>query len=83
MNPVYSILESPHRWTILAGLSILAAVIGAIAMMAYGWPHTVELIWFYAGLAATLFFLARALIGWKTSVEAALNAAERTSAREK
>ena len=79
MNPVYAILESPHRWSILAGISGLAACLGAIVMIGYGWPYTLARVWFYAGLAAVVFFLVRAVMEWKSAVEESIYA---TRARE-
>jgi fatty acid desaturase len=72
VNPIYSIMESPHRWLILAGLSILVACVGGMAMIAYGWPHTLVRVWLYAGLALTLFFLVEAFVQWKRAAEGAV-----------
>jgi len=81
VNPVYGILESPHRWIILAGLSFLAACVGAIAMMGYGWSHTVAQIWFYAGFVTAVVCLGRSILQWKRAVEAALAAQEKQGPR--
>ena len=62
MNPFYSIMESPHRWWTLAGLSFGAACIGAIVMLNYGWSHLLCQLWFYAGAVLTLVFLARGVL---------------------
>lgn len=72
----YAILESPHRWVILGGLSILAASAGAIMIMGYGWSHSVALLWFLAGLLASLFFLGRSVWDWFVRVQVALRAAD-------
>lgn len=69
MNPVYSVLESEYRWLILAGLSFGAGFVGAIAMLAFIWPHTLARIWFYAGFVLGLYFLIRAFLEWKASVD--------------
>jgi fatty acid desaturase len=69
MNPIYSIMESRHRWQILAGLSFLAGCVGGMAMLVYAWPYTLARIWVFAGLALTLFFLAEAFLQWKREVD--------------
>lgn len=61
MNPVYSILESPHRWFILAAIALGAAFVGTIFMLAYTWPHWLARVWFYLCLAAAIILLARGL----------------------
>lgn len=76
MSLVYPILESPHRWAILAGISMVAACAGAIMIMGYGWPHQLALIWFVTGFLATLFFLTRSAWDWLLRVQAALQVAE-------
>jgi hypothetical protein len=68
VNTVYAILESPHRWLILAGIAFTTACVGAIMMMAFTWQHAVELVWFYLFFVATLYFLARALWEWKVRI---------------
>lgn len=60
MNPLYSIMESRYRWVILAGISLTAATVGAIMMLAWGWSHGLARLWFYAGALATAYFLVRA-----------------------
>ena len=62
-------MESRHRWLILAGIAFAAASVGAIVMLAYGWPHTLVRVWFYAGALVTVYFLVRAFLMWKESVE--------------
>jgi hypothetical protein len=71
VNPIYSILESSHRWLILAGISFTAACVGAIAMLAYGWSHTLDRAWFYAGAILALYFLIRAFMSWTETVRSA------------
>jgi hypothetical protein len=65
VNPLYSILESPQRWLIFAGLSFLAALLGTMMMLAYAWPHWLARTWLYLGLAATVYFLVLALLEWR------------------
>jgi len=72
VNPIYSILESPHRWLILASLAFGAGVVGAIVMIVYDWPHDLARVWFYASLVVTLYCVGRGLISWKQAVEPAL-----------
>jgi membrane protein implicated in regulation of membrane protease activity len=69
VNAYYSILESRHRWLILAAIAFAAATVGAIVMLAYGWPHTLVRVWFYAGALLTVYLLVRAFLQWKESVE--------------
>jgi hypothetical protein len=59
MNPIYSILESPHRWLLLSGISFLAGVIGGIVMLALVWPHAIARIWLIAALVIAAYFLMR------------------------
>lgn len=68
MNPVYSIMESRHRWLILAGIAFLAGIFGAIEMLALVWPHMVARVWLLAFLALTVYFLVRAVLDWKRRV---------------
>lgn len=77
MNPVYSLLESPHRWSILAGLAFLTGCVGAIAMIAYGWSHTLAQLWFYLGAIATAVFLLMAFIQWRSEIEVLLQQSSR------
>jgi fatty acid desaturase len=69
MNTYYSIMESRHRWLILAAIAFAAASVGAIVMLAYGWSHTLVRVWFYAGALVTVYFLVQAFLHWKESVE--------------
>jgi fatty acid desaturase len=62
-------MESRHRWTILAAIAFTAACVGAIAMLTYAWPHALALVWFYAGFIASLVFLVRAFLEWKSEME--------------
>ena len=82
MNPIYSIMESPHRWLILAGLVFLLAMLGAIAMLAYAWPHAVARVWLWIGIVVTLGFLIQAVRDWKRRVEEQIKLQERRQARE-
>lgn len=68
MNPVYSIMESRHRWLILAGIAFLAGLFGAIEMLALVWPHMVARVWLLAFLALSLYLLVRAVLDWKQRV---------------
>jgi len=69
VNTYYSIMESRHRWLILAAIAFAAACVGAIVVLAYGWPHALARVWFYAGALVTVYFLVRAFLQWKESVE--------------
>lgn len=81
MNPVYSIMESPHRWLILAGIAFLAGCLGAIEMLALVWPHVIARIWLLAFLVLTLYFLIRAFLDWKDRLLAQTEPAEERSVR--
>jgi uncharacterized membrane protein len=70
VNPLYTIMEMPHRWLVLAGLAFLAACLVPIVMMAYSWPHLVAQLWFYAGAIVTIYFLVRAFLEWKEVLDA-------------
>jgi hypothetical protein len=74
-------MESPHRWLILAGIALLAGMLGAIAMLAYAWPHAIARIWLWAGIIVTLALLVQALRDWKQRTEARLELEERRQAR--
>jgi hypothetical protein len=82
VNPIYAIMESAHRWLILAGIAFVAGAFGSIAMLAYVWPHPLIQVWLVACLLATVALLIRALLEWKHGVEADLLAEERRSARK-
>jgi putative Ca2+/H+ antiporter (TMEM165/GDT1 family) len=69
---MYAIMESRYRWTILAGIAFGLAVVGAMAMLMHQWSHIFVKVWFYVGLAATVYFMVRAFVDWKTEVEANL-----------
>ena len=69
MNPVYAIMESRHRWLILAGLSFGAGCFGAMAMLADGWSHTLARVWLYAGLLVAIYFVVRAVLDWNSRLE--------------
>jgi hypothetical protein len=73
-------MESPYRWLILAGLAFGAGCIGAMAMIAYGWPHLLPRLWLVAGLVLTAAFLVLALLQWKAAVEAEMAAEEQRAA---
>lgn len=72
MNPYYAVMESRHRWLILAGLSFGAAFVGAIMMLAWNWPHVFIQVWFYVGAALTVVFLAQAVRAWWSTAESYL-----------
>ena len=71
MNPIYTIMESQHRWSILAAIAFGAGCLGAMMMLAYAWPHPLALIWLLAGVAACAYCLIRALLQWREGVELA------------
>jgi hypothetical protein len=71
VNPIYAILESPHRWLILAGLSFLAGLLGTMMMLAYAWPHWLARVWFLIGLALAIYFLVQAFLDWNADLPAA------------
>lgn len=81
MNPVYAIMESPHRWLILAGISFLAGSLGAIEMLALVWPHIVARIWLLAFLLLTVYFLIRAFLRWKNNLLAGAAPTEERTVR--
>ena len=56
MSPYYTIMESPHRWSILAALNFGAACIGTVVMLSWGWAHWLCTLWFYAGTILALVF---------------------------
>jgi NADH:ubiquinone oxidoreductase subunit 6 (subunit J) len=69
LNPMYSIMESPHRWLILAGITFGADVLTSMVMLIHDFSHGFIQIWVYAGLIMTIYFLARAFLEWKQDVE--------------
>ena len=71
MIVVYAILESPHRWSILAGISLGAGILGAVIIIAYGWSHWLARIWFLAGLAIALYCAVSLLLQLKAEIDAA------------
>lgn len=75
MNPIYVLLEMPHRWVILAALSFGAGVVGAMASLAYDWPHWLGRGWFYLCAAIAVAFLLLAFIDWRARAEEALREA--------
>lgn len=77
MNPIYSLIESPHRWLIGAATAFVAAFFGVMFMLAYTWPHWLATTWFYLLLAATIFCLIQAFIEWRRRVETELKSTER------
>jgi hypothetical protein len=72
VTPIYSILESPHRWWILAGIGLTAAFIGTIFMLAFRWPHSLAIIWFYLCLIAAIYCAICGILDWKARTEEAL-----------
>jgi hypothetical protein len=72
VTPYYAIMESRHRWLILAGLSFGSALVGAIMMLAWNWPHPFIQAWFYLGAALTVTFLIQAARTWWSAAESYL-----------
>jgi uncharacterized membrane protein len=68
-NIRYSIIESPHRWSILAGITAVVTLVGTMAIIIYDWSHVFARVFFYAGLGITLVFLIMALLEWKDRVQ--------------
>lgn len=71
MNPIYTVMESSHRWSILAAISFGLGCIGAMWMLALGWAHPVVLVWLLAGIVGALYFLVRGFLQWRAEVERA------------
>lgn len=69
MNPLYTVLESRHRWSILAGLSFGAGCLIAMMMLAYGWAHWLARLSLLAGIVVALYCLARGFLVWKHAAE--------------
>lgn len=69
MNPLYTVMESRHRWSILAGLSFGAGCLIAMMMLAYGWAHWLARLWLLAGIVVALYCLARGFVWWKQAAE--------------
>ena len=65
MNPWYTLMESEHRWLYLSVIVFGAGCIGAIAVVGYGWSHTLARIWFYAALLVTIGLLFKAYAEWR------------------
>jgi hypothetical protein len=81
MNNIrYSIMESPHRWLILAGITALVTLLGTMTILVYAWSHVFGRIFFYAGLAVTIAFLLLTLLDWKERVEEEMAREERSRA---
>jgi hypothetical protein len=68
VNPVYAILESPHRWSILASAAFVTGIAGAIVIITYNWSHWFGRVWFIVWFVASLFFVARLVLDWKNRV---------------
>jgi hypothetical protein len=64
MNPIYAVMESQYRWLILAGIAFIIGTFGAMAMLAYAWPHALDRIWLLAGLLVSVMFLCLAARDW-------------------
>jgi hypothetical protein len=77
LTPIYSILESPYRWNILASASFVTGVVGAVVIITYNWSHWFGRVWFLFWLAASLLCVARLVIEWKRRVDADLLEAAR------
>lgn len=69
MNVLYTIRESPHHWLILAGLTFLAGMLGAMAMLAWAWPHPLARVWLLAGIFLAAYFLLRAALEYFQEIE--------------
>jgi hypothetical protein len=74
---VYAVLESPHRWSILAGVSATGGLVGAMAFLAWGWSVWLARVWVVAGLAVAAYCLVRLVLQWKEQVDEATNLAPR------
>jgi hypothetical protein len=76
---IYAVLESPHRWAILAGISATAGLVGAMAIIAWDWSLWFARIWILTGLALAVYCLVRLLLQWKAQIdEAASDGARNT-----
>jgi len=64
LNLWYRLMERRHRWFILAAIVFGVACLGAMVMIAYGWDHTIERIWFYALMAGVLYLLVQGIAEW-------------------
>jgi hypothetical protein len=80
-NLRYAISESPHQWSILAGITAVATLVGTMAIIIYDWSHVLAKMYFYVGLALAVSFLVLALIDWKDRVEAELEREEQLRSR--
>ena len=69
MNPWYTLMESEHRWLYLSAIVFGAGCVGAIAIVGYGWSHTLARIWFYAALLVTVGLLIKAFLEWRNPPE--------------
>jgi hypothetical protein len=82
MNNIrYTVMESPHRWLILAGITALVTLLGTITILVYAWSHLFGRVFFYAGFALTAAFLLLALLDWKDAVQEEMAREERSGAR--
>lgn len=79
---IYAITDSRHRWLILAAIAFTAALLGTMAILAYGAGHVLGLLWFYALVALTLYCLVQAFLEWKGEAEDALGPTSRDGAEE-
>jgi len=64
LNLWYRLMERRHRWFILATIVFGVACLGAMMMIAYGWDHVIERIWFYALMAGVLYLLVQGIAEW-------------------
>jgi len=69
VNPLYTVMESRHRWSILAGLSFSAGCLIAMMTLAYGWAHWLARLSLLAGIVVALYCLARGFLRWKQAAE--------------
>jgi hypothetical protein len=66
------ILESRHRYLILAGTFFLVGCLGSIVMLVHNVDLSLARGWFYLFLTASLYSLTRGFLEWKAEVEAEL-----------
>lgn len=75
-NLRYSLVESPHMWFILAGISALATLIGTMAIIIYDWSHVFARVYFYAGFALTIVLIVLGVLNWKDRMDELLKMEE-------
>jgi heme/copper-type cytochrome/quinol oxidase subunit 3 len=77
MTIVYAILESPHRWAILAGIAATSGLVGAMAILAWDWSVWLARVWVLAGLVVAAYFMVRLVLEWKEQVDEGAEAGTR------